>query len=55
MDFAPQTRVRLLDIVLLIVVAVSAGFLVVNLVSPNRSIPALFLAGLAFTASLLIL
>lgn len=55
MDFAPQTRVRLLDIVLLIVAAVSAGFLVVNLVSPNRSIPALFLAGLAFTASLLIL
>ena len=55
MDFTPQTKVRVLGIVLLIVAAVSAGFLLVNLVSADRSITALFIAGLAFTASLLIL
>ena len=55
MGFTRQTRIRILNVVLLIVAAVSAGFLLVNLVSADRSIPALFMAGLAFTASLLVL
>lgn len=55
MALSRQTRNRILEVVLLLVAAVAAGFLFINLVSPQRVIPVLFVAGLVFTASLLAL
>lgn len=48
-------KYRIAEIGLPLVTAVSAALLVINLVSPQRNIVVLFLAGLAFTASLLAL
>lgn len=48
-------KYRTLEIGLLIVAALSAALLVINLVSPRRYMWVLFLAGLLFTASLLAL
>ena len=55
MALTRNQKYRIAEIALLAVAAVSAALLVINLVSPRRNISVLFLAGLAFTASLLAL
>ena len=55
MALSRQNRYNIIEIILLIVAAISAASLVVNLVDPNRSTLNLYLSGLVFTASLLLL
>ncbi len=55
MGLARRRQLLIAEIALVLIAAVSAAVLFVNLVSPHRVIVALFIAGVTFTASLLVL